>query len=179
MELAAAVYTAHRGYAWSWVPPGLTEATLDALYSRAAENRPEFPTETDVERGVVSDGIWAAAFTIRNVQSWDSEGRAADYAAFAFLRCADAGRVDFNALLAHDFFRVPQRVPAASIVYEGPAALTAPLDAPGRLLCRHSLDALDVRSIGTLLATYGAKSPAWSFHVNGEFAAASCAPWRT
>lgn len=176
--LHTAVYTAHRGYSWSSVPPGTDERMLEGMLADAAERRGEFPDPASVERGAVSNGSIAAAFAIRSVQAWDAEGRSADYAAFAFLPLADASLVDIAALLEHPFFCVPSRNPPAAIEYAGPASATPPLDAPGRLLCQGKYDMLDPRAIGALLSTYGANSPKWVFHISGGTASVATAPWK-
>ena len=178
--LETAVYTAYRGYAWSRTPDGLSVSGLEALYRLASAGRSDFPSPTEVTCGVVSDGSVAAAFTIRSVPNWDAEGRAADYAAFAFVPCAEAGEIDFRALLATPFFAQPERTPPATLAYEGPAAANPPLDAPGHLLCKRRLTTLDPSAIGVLLKTYAPRCDRWSFKLNDTMdnAAVETGAWR-
>ena len=95
LVIETAVYTAYRGYAWSRIPDAVGKERMDALYRMAAEIRGEFPPAEAVDTGVVSDGVFAAAFAIFTAPGWDVEGRSAEYAAFAFVPCAEAASVDF------------------------------------------------------------------------------------
>lgn len=182
VSIETAVYTAYRGYSWSHVPASVGKERMDALYRMAAEVRGEFPSPEAVDVGVVSDGDFAAAFAISTAPGWDVEGRAAEYAAFAFVPCAGAASVDFSALLGDGFFRVPAREPARAIAYAGPAASRPAVDAPGRLLTRRRIDEFDLSSAGALLAAYGAKCGRWVFRLGRNSGAASataeCGPWR-
>ena len=179
-ELAAAVYTAYRGYAWSSVPESVGGVRMDALYRMAAEIRGEFPSAESVDSGVVSDGVLAAAFSIFTAPRWDSEGRAAEYAAFAFIPCDDAASVDFEALLRDPFFCEPAREPPRAVAYAGAPSAKPALDAPGRLLSAHRIDGFGLSAAGEILAKYGARSGRWVFRRRGGNAAVTveCGPWR-
>ena len=122
IEIETAVYTAFRGYSWSRIPGSVGKDRMDMLYGMAAETRGEFPSPEAVDVGVVSDGVFAAAFSIFTAPDWDVEGRSAEYAAFAFVPCADAASVDFAALLRDAFFRVPTHEPPLSITYYVPVS---------------------------------------------------------
>lgn len=180
IEIETAVYTAYRGYSWSRVPVSVGKGRMDALYRMSAEVRGEFPSPEAVDVGVVSDGEFAAAFAIFTVPGWDVEGRAAEYAAFAFVPCADAASVDFAALLGDEFFRVPAREPSQAIAYSGPAASRPAVDAPGRLLSRRRIDEFDLSAAGSILAAYGPKCGKWIFRRGRDsgVATAECGPWR-
>ena len=178
--IETAVYTAYRGYAWSRISEAVGKERMDALYRMAAEARGEFPSPDSVDVGVVADGSYAAAFAIFTAPGWDVEGRAAEYAALAFIPCAEAASVDFAALLGDAFFRVPAREPSASIAYAGPAASRPPMDAPGRLLSGRKIADFDLASAGALLAAYGMRSERWIFRRDRKSGAvtAESGPWR-
>lgn len=179
MTLSTAVYTAHRGYSWSGIPEGLDEARLDSLLRLATEDRPEFSDGADISVGMVSDGQYAAVYSIRSVMGWDSEGRAADYSALAVFPASAAADINVLDLLRHPFFAVPTREPADSIVYAGPASSDPAVNAPGRLLCQNRIDDLDAYSAGKLLATYAMRCPRWLFRFNedGRTMSVETAPW--
>ena len=177
--LATTTHSAFRGYAWSHLPPGTSEAGLDGLRRLASEDRGDFPEPTDISRGLVSDGKIAAAYSIRTVAGWDSEGRASEYTAFALMPVEDAVRIDLVALLSHPFFAMPSHEPPTTIEYSGPQSTIPPTDAAGRLLCRHKIDRFDPHAAGVLLATYGMNSAKWAVRLcdNGT-ATVECGEWR-
>ena len=177
--MRCAVYTAVHGYNWSNVPEGLSRERLDRLLDLAMEDAPEFPPPDFTSAGVVSDGETAAVYTLREVENWDSVGRSAQYAAFAFPTFEELSTIDIAALLTDPFFTVPSHEPPAALDYSGPASTVPPLPSVGRLLCHNQLDAFDVSSIGSLLATYGTKSPRWRFMIEGKTCKVETAPWRT
>lgn len=179
--LAATVYTADRGYAWSNVPKGTTTEELEGLLDLASAARPEFPTEEEVTCGAVSDGRLIAVFAIRNVPGWDAEGRSAEYAAFVLVDREAAASVDFAELLKHRFLTVPLKTPPPFIMYDGPDAQAPALDVPGRLLSKNCLTGLRFAEAGALLAAHADKSPRWTFafDVGTGCADVKTAPWRT
>lgn len=180
VAIETAVYTAYRGYAWSRIPGSVGKDRMDALYRMAAEARGEFPSADAVDSGVVSDGSFAAAFSIFSVPGWDAEGRAAEYAALAFVPCSEAVSVDFSALLGDAFFRNPERNPPASVAYSGPAASRPALDAPGRLLSGQKISDFDLASAGAILSLYGWRCGRWMFRCGQDSgsATAESGPWR-
>lgn len=177
--LRSTVYTADRGYAWSNVPKGTTANDLEKLLNLATGLRPEFPTTEDVTQGAVSDGNLIAVFSIRTVPDWDSEGRSADYVAFALLDREEVGQVDFKALLENRFFQVPVRNPPPFMMYEGPESQTPPLNAAGRLVSHNHIEDLDFSAAGVILSLYGDKSSRWTFLFNPEtgLTKVKTAPW--
>ena len=178
ISIPASVFTAGRGYDWSTEPAGIERETMDELYRIATAGRDAFADDAAPATGVASDGKTAAAFSLMRARAWDSEGRDADYAAFAFVPCAKAARVDFAALLADDFFRVPNHEPPASIAYNGPESATAAIDAPGRLLCRNELDDFDLHAAGDLLARHAHLADRWLFLVKAnDTAKVTTSPW--
>lgn len=178
VKIASAVYTADRGYAWSAVPVVPSAERLDEFLRAAQAMRPDFPSDDEATVGVLAIGGDIAAFTIRRARKWDSAERDADYAAFAFIPCADAAKIDFVELLAGGFFTTPSHNPPSQIDYDGPASATPPTDAAGRLLCRNRYDNLDPHAIGALLAPYGRKADRWTFTFANGACAASTTPWR-
>ena len=176
----AAVYTAYRGYAWSRIPAAVGKERMDALYRMAAEIRGEFPSAEAVDAGVVSDGAFAAAFSIFTAPGWDVEGRSAEYAAFAFVPCSEAASVDFAALLGDGFFRVPMREPPQTISYFGLGASRPAVTAPGQLLSGRKIADFDLASAGALLSAYGPRSEKWIFRrgQGAGTATAESGPWR-
>lgn len=180
IEIETAVYTAFRGYSWSRIPGSVGKDRMDMLYGMAAETRGEFPSPEAVDVGVVSDGVFAAAFSIFTAPDWDVEGRSAEYAAFAFVPCADAASVDFAALLRDAFFRVPTHEPPLSISYSGPVSSQPPVDAPGRLLSGRKISDFSLAASGSLLAKYGHRSGRWVFRIGGDcgVSTAESGPWR-
>ena len=178
--IETAVYTAYRGYAWSRIPAAVGKERMDALYRMAAEVRGEFPSADAVDVGVVSDGAFAAAFSIFTAPGWDVEGRSAEYAAFAFVPCAESASVDFAALLGDGFFRVPSHEPPQTIAYSGLGASRLAVDVPGRLLSGRKIAGFDLASVGVLLASYGARSGRWIFRRDQGTGAATAesGPWR-
>jgi len=179
VAIETAVYTAYRGYSWSRIPVPVGRDRMDALYRMAAETRGEFPSVDAVDSGVVSDGVFAAAFAIFTVPNWDVEGRSAEYAAFAFLPCAEAASVDFATLLDDGFFRVPSHEQPPTIAYSGPPASRPAVDVPGRLLSGRKIEDFDLASAGALLAAYGPKCRRWTFRRvrNSGTATAESGPW--
>ena len=178
VSIPASVFTAGRGYDWSTEPAGIGRETMDGLYRIAASSRPAFAEDPAPILGVAADGRTAAAFALLRARAWDSEGRDCDYAALAFVPCVDAARVDFAALLADDFFRVPNHEPTASIAYNGPESAAAAIDAPGRLLCRNELDDFDLHAAGDLLARHAHLADRWLFLVKANGAAkVTTSPW--
>ena len=178
VSIPASVFTAGRGYDWSTEPAGIGREAMDELYRIATAGRDAFADDAAPTTGIASDGKTAAAFSLMRARAWDSEGRDADYAAFAFVPCADAARVDFAALLADDFFRVPNHEPTESIAYNGPESAAAAIDAPGRLLCRNELDDFDLHAAGDLLARHAHLADRWLFLVKANGAAkVTTSPW--
>lgn len=178
VSIPASVFTAGHGYAWSAQPAGIGRETMDELYRIATAGRDAFADDAAPTTGIASDGKTAAAFSLMRARAWDSEGRDADYAAFAFVPCADAARVDFAALMENDFFRVPVRVPPTGIDYSGPDSAAAAIDAPGRLLCRNELDGFDLHAAGDLLARHAHLADRWLFLVKANGAAkVTTSPW--
>lgn len=179
MLIATTVYTAFRGYAWTRIPVGLTEKLMDQLRALAAERRGEFPDPDIVERGVVATGPVAAAFTIRNVPGWDSNGRASEYSAFAFFKAADAAQIDFSKLFDHPFFTMPTREVAETLDRVCGPSEPAPITAAGQLVCRRHLDALPSSQCGDVLAKYFTKSNQWTFRMNDDGTmSVDCAEWK-
>ena len=177
--LATTTHSAFRGYAWSHLPPGLNETELDGLRRLASKDRGDFPEPTDIARGIVSDGRVAAAYSIRTVAGWDSEGRASEYAAFAIMPLEDAGSIDLVALLSHPFFTLPSHEPPTTIEYSGPQSAIPPTDAAGRLLCRRMIGSFDPHAAGTLLAKYGRNSSKWAVRLGTSgTATVECGEWR-
>ena len=177
--LATTTHSAFRGYAWSHLPPGMSETELDSLRCLASEERGDFPEPTDIARGIVSNGRFAAAYSIRTVAGWDSEGRASEYTAFAIMPLEDAGRIDLVALLSHPFFSLPSHEPPTTIEYSGPQSATPPTDAAGRLLCRRSIDSFDPHASGALLAAYGKNSTKWAVRLCDDgTATVECGEWK-
>lgn len=179
-RLPLCVYAANRGYSWSNVPEGTDVSVLDRLLALAAETRPPFASEADVSSGLVCDGAFAAAFSLRTVPAWDSEGRPSEYSALAVFPAHHAAEIDLTALLADPFFTTPTHEPPTALDYAGPAATQPPVDAPGRLLSTNRIESLDARCAGKLLATYAARSRRWIFKMNadGQTASAETDPWR-
>ena len=171
-RIATTTYSAFHGYAWSHIPPGTDETVLDALRRLACDGRDDFSEPAAIARGLVSDGRIAAAYSIRTVAGWDSEGRASEYAAFAIMPLEDAGLIDLVALLSHPFFALPSHEPPTTIAIP-------PTDAAGRLLCRHILDRFDPHAAGALLAAYGKNSARWTVRLcDGGNATVECGEWR-
>lgn len=163
VHIPVSVFTAGRGYDWSTQPAGIGRETMDGLYRIAASSRPAFAEDPAPILGVAADGRTAAAFALLRARAWDSEGRDCDYAALAFVPCAEAARIDFAALMENDFFRSPVRVPPTGIDYSGPGSAAAAIDAPGRLLCRNELDGFDLHAAGDLLARHAHLADRWLF----------------
>ena len=180
LNLISCVYSANRGYSWSNVPEGTDVAVLDRLLAFAAETRPTFASVADVSSGLVSDGSLAAAFSLRTVPAWDSEGRPSDYTAFAVFPARLAAEIDLSVLLADPFFSTPTHEPPTVLDYAGPAATEPPVDAAGRLLSTNRIESLDARCAGKLLATYAGKCGRWIFRMNadGRTVSAVTDPWR-
>jgi len=177
--IATTTYSAFRGYAWSHTPPGMSEAELDGLRRLASEDRGDFPEPTDIALGLVSDGRYVAAYSIRTVADWDSEGRASEYTAFALMSLKDAGRVDLVALLSCPFFALPTHEPPTSIEYSGPQSATPTTDAAGRLLCRRRIENFNPRAAGALLAAYGKNSARWAVRLGDDgTATVVCGEWK-
>ena len=168
VPIPASVFTAGRGYAWSAEPAGIGREAMDALYRIASAGRNAFTDDAAPATGVASDGKIAAAFSLMRARAWDSEGRDADYAAFAFVPCADVARIDFAALLADGFFRAPDRSPPASLAYSGPVSAAVAIDVPGRLLCRNEVAGFDLRAAGDLLARHAHLADRWLFLVKAD-----------
>lgn len=178
VHIPVSVFTAGRGYDWSTEPAGIGRETLDGLYRIATAGRDAFADDGAPAIGIASDGKTAAAFSLMRARAWDSEGRDADYAAFAFVPCTDASHIDFAALLADDFFRVPNHEPPTSIAYAGPESAAVAIDAPGRLLCRNELDDFDLHSAGDLLARHAHLADRWLFLAKDKNAAkVTTSPW--
>jgi len=178
VSLSTSVYTAGHGYGWSSVPSGVDARTLEALRTDALSLRPDFAEENAVTSGIaVRNGV-AAAFAIRRAPAWDSVGRAADYAAFAFVPCGLADNIDFATLLANEFFLTPTHTPPARIAYDGAPSAPFPPDAAGRLLCRNRLDGFDPHAAGTLLARHGLNADRWLLRVDDHGAfTITTTPW--
>ena len=179
IRLATTVYSAGRGYAWSWLPPGIDRRSLDELHALASATRGAFPDADRVDRGLVVRGGFAAAYDIRTVPAWDREGRASDYAAFALFAPAEAAAIDFSRLFEDDFFNRPSRRPPEEILYGGPCSAPEPLVAAGRLLCRRRFDGLAPAAAGALIAKYWRKSARWRFSLLSDGTmCAECDPWQ-
>jgi len=161
MTLPTAVYTADRGYSWSNAVEGVPEAKLNQLYRFISDARGDFPNPCAVEVGLVSDGATAAVFTIQNIDGWDSENRASDYAVFAFFPVQRAAEIDFIDLLNHDFFWTPSHTPQDTLDYTGgPSERVSPLSIRN-LVTSHVCLLRNPRAIGDVIARYGAKSSRW------------------
>lgn len=178
-NLFSIVYTADHGYAWSSVPPGLAEDELDALLNLATEGADEALSDGAVRRGVVANDRHAAAFAVRSLPRWDSEGRAAIYAALVLFPSIFADRIDVAELLADPFFDTVTRAPEPRLVYAGPGSAPCPLDAPGRLLSGRTIaDGFDPHAVGALLRQYGRQTKAWTFILNDHGTmSVSTSPW--
>ena len=178
IAIPLSVFTAGHGYAWSAQPAGIGREAMDELYRIATAGRDAFADDAAPTTGIASDGKTAAAFSLMRARAWDSEGRDADYAAFAFIPCAEAAKVDFAALMEDDFFHTPTRVPPTCIDYAGSRSAQTPIDAPGRLLCRNELDGFDLRAAGDLLARHAHLADRWLFLVKANGAAkVTTSPW--
>ena len=178
VHIPVSVFTAGRGYDWSTEPAGIGRETMDGLYRIAASSRPAFAEDPAPILGVAADGRTAAAFALLRAHAWDSEGRDCDYAALAFVPCAEAARIDFAALMENDFFRSPVRVPPTGIDYSGPDSAAAAIDAPGRLLCRNELDGIDLHAAGDLLARHAHLADRWLFIMKANgVAKVTTSPW--
>jgi len=161
MTLPTSVYTANRGYSWSSAPEGIPTSRLDLLHRYISNVRGDFPDPLSVEVGVVSDGKIAAAFTIQNVDGWDSEHRACDYAAFAFFPVGEAANIDFIDLVNNDFFWTPSREPLTSIDYTGgPSQKVSQQDVLHLAMHRECL-LKNPRAVGDLFFRYGNRSAQW------------------
>lgn len=162
-----AVHTAKYGYDWSSIPLGMTRADLDACYRRATAQKPEFMERGDVVSGVFAQGGRVVAFLVQIAANWDSNGRDAEYGAFAFLSATDVAGVDFRELLDRDEFRVPNRQPPASIRCDSTASVfvvSAQTMQEVNDLCRsRSLSAFDFSRIGGIIARFGAQCDLWFF----------------
>ena len=178
VHIPVSVFTAGHGYAWSAQPAGIGREAMDELYRIATAGRDAFADDATPTTGIASDGKTAAAFSLMRARAWDSEGRDADYAACAFVPCAEAARIDFAALMENDFFRSPVRVPPTGIDYFGPDSAAAAIDAPGRLLCRNELYDFDLHAAGDLLARHAHLADRWLFLVKANGAAkVTTTPW--
>jgi len=168
MLLETTTYSALHGYSWSSVPTCATLSKLDQLYRMISAARGDFPDPLNVEIGLVSDGMIAAAFTIQNVEHWDSESRASDYAAFALFPVDQAAEIDLVDLLNNDFFWTPSRKPADSLEYSGKTAANVSQQAVEHLLINRRTFLRNPRAIGSLLAACGKKSSRWVCLMKGE-----------
>lgn len=178
VAIPVSVFAAGRGYDWSTTEVGIGRETMDGLYRIAALSRPAFAEDPAPILGVAADGATAAAFALLRARAWDSEGRDCDYAAFAFIPCAEAAKVDFAALMEDDFFHTPTRVPPTCIDYAGSRSAQTPIDAPGRLLCRNELDGFDLRAAGDLLARHAHLADRWLFLLQADGTAkVTTSPW--
>lgn len=168
LEIPFAVHTAKYGYDWSSIPAGMTREELDAHYRQAAVLKPEFLRAGEVVSGVFAHDGRVVVYLIQVARGWDSNGRDAEYSAFAFLSYAEAGKVDFRALLDRDEFRVPRRDPPPVLRYAGPPApiiaATDETTAEVRALCRNErLSAFDFRKIGAVIGSFGSLCDMWFF----------------
>jgi len=178
MKFPSAVYTAYKGYAWSNVPMGMSLAELDALSRTISDARGDFPDPLSVDTGLVSNGRIAAAFTMQNVESWDVNGRAADYAAFVFIPVPMARIVDFVNLISNDFFWTPSHTPPTAVDYSGPAADSLPTESVGALLRENRCHLPNPRALGSLMTAYGARSSRWVCLMQPDGSASvECDPW--
>lgn len=177
--LRTTVYTADRGYSWSNVPEGVTTADLEKLLALVTGLRPEFPSETDVTQGAVSDGRLIAVFSVRTVAKWDFEGRSADYVAIALVDREQSANVDFKVLLENRFFKEPVKRPPPFMMYEGPDSQHPAVAVPGRLLSRNQVDDLPFSAAGSLMASYVDKSSQWTISLDptSGLAEVKTAPW--
>ena len=178
LTLETTTYFAFRGYAWSRIPPIVTATGLNSLLALASARRPD-SAGAEATRGLVSNGILAAAFALRTVPAWDSEGRASDYAALALIPTPVLPLIDLRALLDDRFFAEPTHDIPSPIRYCGPASSQPPLTAAGRLLCGHALTGFDAGAAGALLAAYGQRSRRWTFILAADgTATVETDPWR-
>ena len=106
-----AVHTAKFGYDWSNVPEGVTRDELDACYRAAIARKPEYLAVGEIVSGVAEAKGRRFAFSIQVAEAWDANGRNAEYCAIAFAPPLVADRLDLQALLERDEFRVPSRTP--------------------------------------------------------------------
>jgi len=151
VTIFTAVYTANRGYAWSNIPPGMTNERLANFLRLINSARGDFPDPLSMTIGFVSDGKTAAIFTIQNVEKWDAEQRSADYGAFAFFENRDAGKVDLVEMLNRDFFWMPSKSPITELEYLGASSATMPIADILKLNAVGS-NQLNPHAIGDLLA---------------------------
>jgi len=179
MTLATSVYTAFRGYGWSSVPPGLSLHKLDQLHGFVSAARGDFPDPLSVEVGLVSDGQTVAAFTIQNVDQWDSEKRSSEYAAFAFFSTEQAADIDFIALLNNDFFWTPTRETPMSLEYSGsPSEPVSSLEMRN-LVTNHVCLLRNPRTVGSFFSRYGTRSSHWVCLLKAEnILKIECADWK-
>jgi len=168
MTLETSVYSAYRGYSWSSVPSGIPLCKLNQLYRFISVARGDFPDPLSVEVGLVSDGTTAAAFTIQNVEKWDSEKRNCDYAAFAFFPVELGAKIDFIDLLNNDFFWTPSRTPATTLDYVGKASSAVPPSTICLLQERNNYLLNDPHAIGFILAKCGGRSSRWVCRMGAE-----------
>jgi len=161
MTLVLTTYSAFKGYSWSSVPPGISPWKLNQFYRLITAAQGNFRNARVFDAGVVSDGKTVAVFTRRNIEGWDSENRASDYAALAFFPVNEAAAVDLVELLQDDFFQTPTRQPPATLEYTGPASATMPPSAEASLRERGEYLLCNPRATGDLIARLGNRSPRW------------------
>jgi len=102
--------------------------------------------------GLVIEGNVAAAFTLQNVENWDSEGRASDYYAMAFFSACEADKIDFVQLMNNNHFWMPTREPPTSIDYHGPASADCDKTLQTVLQTRRRVRIEDLHAVGTFLS---------------------------
>lgn len=158
-----AVYTAWRGYGWSLIPEDISEEELDELYHTISEHRPDFMGPGDSFEGVYSNNGLLAAFRMQSVPKWDSVGRDADYCAFGFMGYDVVQEFDFDVLLAHPSFHEPTHSPLNGVEYAGPASAPCSVAAAIELHDTRHLTAVDLHSVGDLLAKCGECCWNWLF----------------
>lgn len=161
MRLDTTTYSASHGYVWSSVPACASLRKLNQLFRYISSARGDFPDTDTVDAGLVSDGSVVAAFTLQNVDNWDCEKRASDYAALALFTIEQAANIDFVELLGNPFFWTPSHQPKSSLVYAGPPSAEPPAVATRRLQKEHQYLLREPRAIGALLARCAQKSSRW------------------
>lgn len=105
-----AVYTAEHGLAWTYPRGAIPFAALDAC-RKAFGQLPDFDSG---EPGF--EGVWATpehvfAVCCQSAPAWDFRGRDATYLAVTWVPRAQAGRTNFEALLASSALRIPTHTP--------------------------------------------------------------------
>jgi len=161
MRLETTTYSASNGYTWSSIPCSMSIRKLNQFYRMISSARGAFPDPRITEIGLVSDGTVAACFTIQNIEGWDSEKRASDYAAFAFFRADEAQQIDFLHLVSNEFFWSPTHTPPTTMEYDGPVSAIAPKSAFRHLQVTRKYLLRNPRCIGAILQELREHSTRW------------------